>query len=149
LTEARDVVQVLGGHPPDLALLRATAADWSAASGTPVVLDLPEDLPALNGSAWSAVLATLREALTNTARHGARSEVAVRLVEVPGAVRLLIEDSGARHPHGQRLPRLPQGAGTGLQGLRERAALAGGEVVAGPVGSGWRVQLTVPTQGCQ
>ena len=36
------------------------------------------------------------------------------------------------------------GTGYGLTGLRERAALAGGTLTAGPDGGQWRVALRIP-----
>ncbi len=36
------------------------------------------------------------------------------------------------------------GAGYGLQGIRERVLLLGGQVEAGPAGNGWRVEAEVP-----
>ena len=41
-------------------------------------------------------------------------------------------------------PALP-GAGAGIIGMRERAALVGGVCEAGPYGDGWRVHAELPT----
>ena len=158
LAEARDVVGVLAGAVPDLALVRDTVSGWEAATGRPAVLDLPSGVPPLSGAAWVAVLAVLREALTNVARHAPGSDVRVHLLDCGARLRLVVE---SRLAQVVATPDLPPGAGTGLQGLRERAALAGGELSAGPLpagslppgslradgggGKGWRVELTVPT----
>jgi signal transduction histidine kinase len=40
-------------------------------------------------------------------------------------------------------PLAAAGAGYGLTGLRERAALGGGTLTAGPAGGQWRVCLTI------
>ncbi len=146
LVEARDVVEALGGRAPDLDLVRATVADWEDATGHRVELHLPDHTPALDGAAWSAVLATLREALTNVARHSASQGVRVALTEDAAAVELLVVDRGPHGPGsgGRDAGALPAGAGTGLQGLRERAALAGGRLGAGPEGDEWHVRLTLP-----
>jgi signal transduction histidine kinase len=144
LAEARDVVRVLAGAGPDLALVRDTVSTWEAATGRTVAVHLPAALPPLGGPAWVAVLATLREALTNAARHAPGADVQVRLTCVEDGLRLVVEDEPVP---GATPASLPNGAGTGLQGLRERAALAAGELVAGPLSSGrrgWRVALTVP-----
>jgi signal transduction histidine kinase len=40
--------------------------------------------------------------------------------------------------------KLADGTGMGLAGLRERAALLGGTLHAGPRGEGWTVKLEIP-----
>ena len=42
-------------------------------------------------------------------------------------------------------PLAKTGAGAGLTGLRERAALGGGALEAGPADGTWRVWLKIPT----
>lgn len=152
LVEARDVIDVLRGHGPDLDLLRATVTEWAAATGHHVELLLPQRTPKLGGVAWGAVLATLREALTNVARHRAGAQVRVRLVDGAGGLDLTVEDfSRCEAAMSPPVPTpvaaapLPAGGGMGLQGLRERAALAGGTLSACPAGDGWCVRLALPT----
>ncbi|MDH6228597.1 histidine kinase [Streptomyces sp. MJP52] len=82
----------------------------------------------------------LQEALTNAVRHAGSLPVGVRIA-VEGA-RLRIE---VRNP-------LPEegstsglrGGGTGVRGIRERAALLGGEACAGPEGGVWRLRVDLP-----
>ncbi|WP_245885795.1 sensor histidine kinase [Xylanimonas oleitrophica] len=87
-----------------------------------------------------AVTRILGEALTNVLRHapGASSvEVAVR--RTPRTVEVDVVDSG-----GTRTGDGP-GTGRGIVGMRERAALLGGHVEAGPrEGGGWRVRAVLP-----
>lgn len=149
LLEARDVVEALGGRAPDLELIRATVAAWEDATGRHVTLHLPGHTPAMDGAAWSAVLATLREALTNVARHSAGQGVRVELTEDEAKLELLVVDCALQRPDpgGRGTEGLPAGAGTGLQGLRERAALAGGQLFAGQERTGWHVRLTLPAAG--
>ncbi|MGY0004622.1 sensor histidine kinase [Micromonospora sp. I033] len=78
----------------------------------------------------------VQEGLTNAARHG-RGPVRLR-VAVP-AGRLEIELVNAlRGTTG------PGGGGRGLDGMRERVLLLGGQLTAGPEGDRWRVRVTLP-----
>lgn len=82
-----------------------------------------------------------QEALTNILKHAGRSP-SVTLLEKwePGAVVVEISDDG----RGAAAPK-PEGAGHGLIGMHERAALFGGTLSAGPkAGGGWRVQARIP-----
>jgi signal transduction histidine kinase len=93
--------------------------------------------PALDLSAFRIV----QEALTNALKHAgpARAEVTVRYED--GLVSLEITDSG-RGPHGS------PGAGHGLVGMRERAAMFGGKLEATRRDGGGfivRARLPVPT----
>src|SRR5580693_5765958 len=90
--------------------------------------------PALDLSAFRIV----QEALTNTLKHAgpARAQVMVRYED--GLVTLEIADTGCG-PHGVR------GAGHGLVGMRERAAMFGGELEATPAtGGGFTVRARLP-----
>jgi signal transduction histidine kinase len=46
---------------------------------------------------------------------------------------------------GAHRPLAATGAGAGLAGLKERAALVGGTLEAGPADGIWRIDLTIPT----
>ncbi|WP_432967383.1 sensor histidine kinase [Dactylosporangium sp. CA-233914] len=87
----------------------------------------------------------VQEALTNVIKHagaGARAEVFVAF-GTPGRRRTLrigVHDAGGTGG-GAGLP----SSGRGLAGMRERVALAGGTLTAGPVeGGGFRVVATLP-----
>lgn len=89
-----------------------------------------------------AAYRTAQEALTNARKHApglpvrcslefSATEIAVRIVNpLPAA-----SDAG---------PLAATGAGYGLTGLRERAALGGGTLTAGPVDGEWQVCLKIP-----
>jgi signal transduction histidine kinase len=101
---------------------------------------------------------TAQEALTNIRRHATPDQVAVRLDYQPDAVALVVEDHGAGAMAAVReaaagdgsgmsagAGTIPfAGAGYGLTGMRERAELLGGTLVAEPTDDGFRVQLVLP-----
>ncbi|MGI5169312.1 sensor histidine kinase [Spirillospora sp. CA-253888] len=75
----------------------------------------------------------VQEGLTNARKHAPGARVRVRLA-VPGGAGLAVEIVNALPP-GPPVPRLP-GAGAGLLGLRERAALVGGMLEHDRTGDG-------------
>ncbi len=79
----------------------------------------------------------MQEALTNTLKHTPAGTRATVLVECSaGSVGVEVTDSGPR-------PALPAAApsGHGIPGMRERAAVYGGTLRAGPLPSGgWGVR---------
>jgi signal transduction histidine kinase len=79
------------------------------------------------------------EALTNVARHaeGASTHVALSFAEAE--IRLSVTDNG-----GTRSALAAEGSGWGLAGLRERVKRLGGDLTAGPSGSGWSVVVSAP-----
>ncbi len=96
----------------------------------------PADLPqGLDMSAYRIV----QEALTNAMRYAPGSTVAVT-VAYGRELRLEVRDDGARTLNGHATP----GSGHGIVGMRERAALFGGELEAGPGGRGFAVRARLP-----
>ncbi|MEE2038200.1 sensor histidine kinase [Nocardiopsis sp. CT-R113] len=99
------------------------------------VTGVPRHLPV---STESAAYRTVQEALTNTVRHAGATSARVRIEY--GATDLVVEvtDDG----RGTVGPPVP---GNGITGMRERAALVGGTVDAGPLeGGGFRVRARLP-----
>jgi signal transduction histidine kinase len=96
----------------------------------------PVELPAgLDLSAYRIV----QEALTNTLRHARATRADVTLTYASDALEVDVLDDG-RAPAGNGLD-----GGHGLLGMRERAALLGGELEAGPhPGGGYRVHARLP-----
>ncbi|MCX5314495.1 sensor histidine kinase [Streptomyces sp. NBC_00154] len=79
----------------------------------------------------------LQEALTNVLRHSGTVPVRVRITVTDGRLELevtnpLTESAG------------PPGGGSGLRGIRERAALLGGKAKTGPYDGEWRVHASLP-----
>jgi len=82
----------------------------------------------------------VREGLTNVVRHARASCCTVRLSR--SAVEIVDDGTGEPAPEGAVPP------GNGLSGLRERAAVAGGRVDAGPLqAGGWQLRVTLDPEG--
>ena len=91
----------------------------------------------VEGVAYRAV----QEALTNVVRHSGADSARVRLDYGPSALLVTVVDDG-------RATVGPPAEGNGITGMRERAALVGGSVDAGPVeGGGFRVRVRLPVDG--
>ena len=87
-----------------------------------------------------AVYRVVQEALTNVAKHAVGAHVSVDLRRTDGQVAVDIVDDGGPGS-GARL----DGAGRGLIGMRERVALYGGHIDAGPrPDGGFRVVAILP-----
>jgi signal transduction histidine kinase len=83
----------------------------------------------------------VQEALTNVRKHAGPTSaaVAVAIRYLPNSVEVEVIDDGRGAAANQ------SGGGHGLTGMRERAALCGGRLDAGPrQGGGWFVRATLP-----
>jgi signal transduction histidine kinase len=115
-----------------------------SAAGLPVTLDVggsPQELPpGLDLAAYRVV----QEGLTNVMRHGGSARTSVRLDYRPDELLIEVADEGAADP-GPAGGHPGPGTGRGLLGLRERVALYGGSLDAGPrPGGGWRIAACLP-----
>jgi signal transduction histidine kinase len=99
----------------------------------------PEPLPAgVDVSAYRIV----QEALTNTLRHAGATRAQVTLSYASDALELEVRDDGRVVAANGEAP-----TGHGLVGMRERAALLGGTLEAGPqAGGGYRVGARLPIE---
>ncbi len=96
----------------------------------------------------------VQEALTNVIKHANQARTVVRIEYRPRELLITVSDDGrpadAPSPGvtpGLARPRRQDGGGRGLIGLRERIAIYGGELDAGPrLGGGWRVQARIPLE---
>ncbi|MFD3313808.1 sensor histidine kinase [Streptomyces sp. NPDC058694] len=107
-------------------------------AGPTVTLHTRGALTGLAPGLQLAVYRVIQESLTNTLKHAAPdTTVHVTLTTDDTSVHATVEDAGpARAPHSPG----PQDEGRGLVGMRERAALYGGSVTAGPnTNGGWTV----------
>ncbi|MFF3584834.1 sensor histidine kinase [Streptomyces mirabilis] len=105
------------------------------AAGPAVILHTKGHLTGLPPSLQLTVYRVVQEALTNTLKHAApRTSVDIRLTADDTAVDLTVQDTGPS------LARPGNADGRGLVGMRERAALYGGHITAGPNDyGGWTV----------
>ncbi|MBE8471868.1 sensor histidine kinase [Streptomyces justiciae] len=124
---------------PGLAQLDALIVRVRAA-GTPVGVAVslpPEPLPpGVDLTAYRVV----QEALTNTIKHAPGAEASVTIGYRDDRLEIEVVDTGA-----VRDAAPADGNGRGLIGLRERLAVYGGELTAGPtLAGGYRVRALVP-----
>jgi signal transduction histidine kinase len=107
-------------------------------AGLPVTVRIEGEQRALPLALELSAFRIVQEALTNALKHAgpANARVTVRYQE--GAVELEVADSGSG-------PAGVQGTGHGLVGMRERAAMFGGELQAAPSdGGGFIVRARLP-----
>jgi signal transduction histidine kinase len=117
-----------------------TLAASVRAAGLPVNLVIDGNLTAIPEAVGVSVYRIVQEALTNVLKHAgpARAEVAIGCTE--DAITVEVTDNGTGQP-GDRSP----GGGHGLAGMRERAAVFGGGLSAGPrPGGGFAVRARLP-----
>jgi signal transduction histidine kinase len=116
----------------------------SRAGGLPVEVLVEGNAGPLPPAVDMAAFRVVQESLTNVIRHAgpARATVAVR--HANGSVEIEVTDDGRGVAAGNR-DAGGEGGGHGLAGMRERAALLGGEMEAGPRrGGGYRVWVRFP-----
>lgn len=121
------------------AALAALATDVSAYGGPAVRRTFGVGLPALGQETEVVVYRVAQEALTNVARHAEATRVDLSLMRVGTDVVLQVSDNG-RGLRGTA----EAVAGTGLTGMRDRAALVDGEVEVFSADEGTTVRLRVP-----
>jgi signal transduction histidine kinase len=127
---------------PGLAQLPALVGRMRAA-GLPVDLHVGKPPPDLPPGLDLAAFRVVQEALTNVLKHAGKPATSVGVDFRDGSLRLDVTDSGRLMPAVG--PVAVPGSGRGLVGLRERVAVYGGEVDAGPQpGGGWRVRARIP-----
>ncbi|MGH3460751.1 MAG: sensor histidine kinase [Kribbellaceae bacterium] len=117
----------------------AELVDGVRAAGLDVRLRTEGEQRALPSAADLSAYRIVQEALTNCVRHAGASHADVEVRYDADAVRIEIVDDGGGGSSE------PQPGGHGLVAMRERVALVGGTLDAGPApGGGWRVRATLP-----
>jgi signal transduction histidine kinase len=153
LEEARRAIAAERGEElPGPERIELLADAFGEQSGLPVAVEVRGEPRQLAPDARLAMYRTAQEALTNVRRHAIPERVDVRLDYLPERTVLVVEDhaaAGAPPPGNGRPahpvhPAHPASGGFGLTGMRERAELLGGELIAEPTGDGFRVELRLP-----
>jgi signal transduction histidine kinase len=151
-------------------VLRGGEAEESAYAPLPGLADIPELVrstsdtaelasygqqpdvsPAIGLTAYRVV----QESLTNVLQHaGPAARARVTLAFTADAIEIEVSDDGrgATNPGSGGVPpgmdTAPDGAGHGLQGMRERVTVLGGTLSAQPRrGGGYAVRATLPLSG--
>jgi signal transduction histidine kinase len=107
--------------------------------GDAVTATLPDPATPVADNVALTAYRVVQEALTNVRRHAGPEARTTVEVAVTDAVTVLVEDDGRGAAAGG------DGRGLGLAGMRERVAVHGGTVEAGPrEGGGWRVAARIP-----
>jgi signal transduction histidine kinase len=150
IDEMRRLLGVLRDNSPQPALAPQPAVtdldellSTVRAAGLPTQLTVTGQPFSLPSSAQLVVYRLVQEALTNVLKHAAAASSRVCLNYSPGHVLEVEVTDNGRGASGPPAP-----GGHGLTGMRERAAVFGGMVEAGPqAGGGWRVSIRLHMQG--
>ena len=117
----------------DLEQLAATALD----AGVKVDVDWHGSKQPLPADIDLSAFRIIQEAVTNVVRHAGTSQCQVLIDQQDGQLSIEVTDSGRGSS--------TAGTGYGITGMRERAALLGGDLAAGPrPGGGFRVAARLP-----
>jgi signal transduction histidine kinase len=143
LVEARAAVTALRRDvlPLPDALGELAAAHGRDHLGEPPQLEVVGTPRPVRAAVEVSLAGAAREALTNAARHAPGAPLHVVLEFRPDAVAVAVRNecpAVTPEPAERSVP------GHGLTGMRERLALVGGRLTAGPEGGGWSVVAEVP-----
>ena len=150
LTEMRGLLGVLRSTDGDAELVPqpqlGDVPDLVAAArraGAEVTLAMPDNSKMLSPTVGLIVYRIVQESLSNAGRHAPGARISVVVREEPRYVRIDIRNEPPAA--GQRRT---DGAGHGLAGMRERVALIGGQLDAGPeADGGFAVRAVLPAGG--
>ena len=141
LEEARRAIGMLRDDElPGPRALAALAQQFQDDTGVACTVNVSGTENDLGSDGRLTLYRVAQEALTNARKHARPERVELHLAYESAGTRLTVEDvacDGDRPPPGD-------GTGYGLTGMRERAALLGGLLNAGPTATGFRVELWVP-----
>ncbi len=147
LTDMRRLLGVLRNDAPaarapqprlsDLPVL----VDAARQAGLPVQLTAPSALDQVPSGVGVCAYRIVQESLSNASRHAPGAAVTVSVDQEASAVLLRVANGPGEPPDADGY-----GPGHGLAGMRERVALLGGSLTAGPApGGGFVVSAVLPT----
>ncbi len=143
MAEARRAIQALRDDAAPLAdQLSGLAKEWEADSNVPVEFSVNGSPRPVSTEIGLTAYRTAQEALTNARKHAPGQQV--RLSLEFSATEIAVEAVNPLTAVRERSGLAAAGTGYGLTGLRERAALGGGTLMAGPADGEWRVRLRIP-----
>jgi signal transduction histidine kinase len=116
--------------------------DRVRAAGVGVTVTVDGAPESLSPGAQLCGYRVIQESLTNVLKHATATTAEIALHIGPREFTAAVRDDGRAEPGMQPGLRRP---GQGIRGMRERAALYGGTVTAGPrAGGGFEVRLVLP-----
>jgi signal transduction histidine kinase len=155
----RDAVDDRRAPTPGLDHLEELAG-LAREAGLDVKVEAAAPPPELPAAVDQAAYRILQESITNAIRHAGPARVVISLAYRPDELELRVTDDGigseppsaaagpsrpAASPVGDRQDRPSGRSGRGIVGMRERAALLGGELTAGPrPDGGFQVTARLP-----
>ncbi len=125
-------------------------------AGLDIKLEVSSSVPPLPSAVDSAAYRILQESITNVIRHVGPTRVTVALDYGPELLNVRVSDDGGRVATSDAaaagtpavvgaVDASPAHPGRGIAGMRERCALLGGELIAGPRPSGgFEVKARLP-----
>jgi signal transduction histidine kinase len=149
LTEMRRLLSLLREHDEELALApqpslaRVDAlAERARAAGLSVELNIDGELADLPAGIDVSGYRIVQEALTNALKHAGPARATVHITRSDNALAIEVTDDGES-------PSATGEGGHGLVGMRERVAVYGGRLEAGPrtAGKGFSVRVELPLEG--
>ncbi len=145
LTETRRALQELRAQPlEDLGLalaVRNLAESAAGRAGFAIEVQIDETLGEYPPGVEQCIYRVAQEALANVVDHAQAQHVQVRLGQQDGKICLIITDDGCGFD--PNTPQLPEPYSYGIQGMRERVQMIGGDLfVDSQPGKGTRVVLS-------
>lgn len=121
--------------------LRSTFTVYEGRFGARITLEAPEAMPRFSGAHETQVYRIIQEAVLNACKYSGSEEIRVVLEVNAGWLNASIIDDGSGFD-----PQRPvvRGSGCGLDNMRERAALAGGDIEITSNETGTVVRLVAP-----
>lgn len=127
-------------RPSPAAIDIESLVDHSREAGQRIEYIIDGDLDTIGPSIGLTGYRIVQEALANAARHAPEAQVTLELSVMDDRWRIRVENEMS-----ERTPRPSlDGGGFGLISMRERVQTFGGNLVAGPAGRMWRVDVELP-----